>query len=70
LAEKKGIVKRLFKYLKEAKSELKKVIWPSRKEIISSTIVVLVAVLFFVLLIGCLDFFFAQLIKLISLKLL
>jgi len=70
LAEKKGIVKRLFKYLKEAKSELKKVIWPSRKEIISSTIVVLVAVLFFALLIGSFDFFFAQLIKLISLKLL
>ncbi|MEW6188556.1 MAG: preprotein translocase subunit SecE [Actinomycetota bacterium] len=56
--------------MKEAKSELKKVIWPSRKEIISSTILVLVTVLFFALLIGSLDFLFAQLIKLISLKLL
>lgn len=34
----------MLKFLKESREELKKVVWPSREEVLNSTIVVLVAV--------------------------
>jgi len=39
--------KRFWAFLKDAKAELKKVTWPSRKEVTSTTIVVIVATVFF-----------------------
>ena len=33
------------KFLKESREELKKVVWPSREEVLNSTIVVMVAVI-------------------------
>jgi preprotein translocase subunit SecE len=39
--------KRLGNFLKEVRAELKKVTWPSRKEVYATTVVVLVAVVFF-----------------------
>ncbi|WP_320130052.1 preprotein translocase subunit SecE [uncultured Sphaerochaeta sp.] len=36
-------MKKLIKYIKESRLELKKVIWPSRESVISSTKVVLVS---------------------------
>jgi len=38
---------RLWTFLKDARAELKKVTWPSRKEITSTTLVVIVATIFF-----------------------
>ena len=35
--------KKLFHFFKEVKNELKKVTWPGRREVINSTIVVLIA---------------------------
>ena len=39
--------KRFWAFLKEAKAELKKVTWPSRVEVTSTTIVVIISVFFF-----------------------
>jgi preprotein translocase subunit SecE len=43
-------------FLSEVKSELKKVAWPSRKEVVNSTIVVLIAVVFMTALIFGYDY--------------
>lgn len=39
--------KRLWNFLKDVKSELKKVTWPSKNEVTSTTIVVIAATIFF-----------------------
>ena len=68
MAEKAGLPKRISRYLKEVRQETKKVTWPSKQEIISSTAVVIITVVFFILLIGSLDFVFAQLVRVIALR--
>ena len=47
MSEKLAWYKSFWNYLKEVRSELKKVTWPSRKEVYGTTVVVIVAVLFF-----------------------
>ncbi|HNS05984.1 MAG TPA: preprotein translocase subunit SecE [Candidatus Saccharicenans sp.] len=47
MSEKLAWYKRLWNYLKDVRSELKKVTWPSKKEVYGTTVVVIVAVLFF-----------------------
>ncbi|NOR52743.1 MAG: preprotein translocase subunit SecE [Candidatus Aminicenantes bacterium] len=39
--------KRFFPFLKEVRAEMKKVTWPSKNEVYSTTIVVLIATFFF-----------------------
>ena len=39
--------KRFFNFLKEVRAELKKVTWPSRMEVYSTTLVVILATFFF-----------------------
>ncbi|MCF6096168.1 preprotein translocase subunit SecE [Thermovorax subterraneus] len=39
-----GFLKRSNKFIKEVRSELKKVTWPTKDELVSSTIVVIVSV--------------------------
>ena len=43
--KKLGFFKRVAKWFREMKSELKKVVWPSGKQLVNNTVVVLVAVL-------------------------
>jgi preprotein translocase subunit SecE len=43
-AEKKGIWKTSTQFLRDVRIELKKVIWPSRREVIDYTLVVLITV--------------------------
>lgn len=47
MSDKEVWYKRFWTFLKDAKAELKKVTWPSRKEVTSTTIVVIVATVFF-----------------------
>jgi preprotein translocase subunit SecE len=47
MSEKVRWYKRLWPFIKEARAELKKVTWPSRSEVYSTTIVVIIAVIFF-----------------------
>lgn len=58
--EKKSIVK----YFKDARSEFKKVVWPSRKQVINNTIVVIVSMVVSGLAIWGVDTLFMFLIKL------
>jgi len=57
--------KRLIKFLREVKLELKKVSWPSRKEISGSTGVVIVTVIIVAVYLGILDFILQHLMLLI-----
>ena len=59
-AQKKSVVK----YFKDARSEFKKVVWPSRKQVINNTVVVLVSMIVSGLAIWGIDTLFMFLIKL------
>ena len=50
---------RITRFFKEVKSELKKVTWPSKKQVIRSTIVVIAAVLIIGVVIWALDILFS-----------
>jgi preprotein translocase subunit SecE len=52
-------------YLKDVRTEFKKVIWPGRAEIVAATIVVLITLVFFATLTGVLDFIFSRLTQLV-----
>lgn len=47
-------------FLREVRSELKKVAWPSRTEVFTYTVVVLVSVIFMTLIVFGLDYGFAR----------
>lgn len=53
-------VSRAVRFLREVVAELRKVIWPTRKELVTYTVVVLVFVSFMVALIAVLDIAFAK----------
>jgi preprotein translocase subunit SecE len=55
-----GIFARLFRFLREVVAELRKVIWPTRKQMFTYTVVVLVFVAFMVALIAGIDFGLAK----------
>jgi preprotein translocase subunit SecE len=55
-----GFFARIFRFLKEVVAELRKVIWPTRKQMITYTAVVLVFVAFMVAVIAGLDLALAQ----------
>ena len=50
-------------FLKETKDELKKVVWPTRQEVIRLTFVVITVSLFVGLFLGGLDFLFVKIIE-------
>lgn len=50
-------------FLRTVKSEMKKVSWPTRPQIIKSTIIVLVSLVVFAIVIGGMDIIFFQVIK-------
>jgi preprotein translocase subunit SecE len=52
-------------FLKEVKSELKKVVWPTRKDTIASTSVVVILVLIIAAFLGLVDFGLSRVIRLI-----
>ena len=55
-----SLLSRLARFLREVVAELRKVIWPTRKQLVTYTIVVLVFVSFMVALVAGLDYVFAQ----------
>ncbi len=54
------IYQKFVRFLKESWGEFKRVTWPSRKELISSTTVVILFVLFFAVFIGIIDLLLTQ----------
>jgi len=55
--------KRFFVFLREVKAEVKKVTWPSKNEVYSTTIVVIIATIFFGVYLYLLDLLFSWLIS-------
>lgn len=55
-AEKINIIKVASQFLKDVKTEFKKVKWPTRKELIASTIIVIVLVIIAALYLSVVDF--------------
>ncbi len=55
--------KRLFVFLRDVKAEVKKVTWPSKNEVYSTTIVVILATIFFGVYLYSLDIVFSWLIS-------
>ena len=55
--------KRFLNFLKDTKAELKKVTWPSRNEVTSTTIVVVIATVFFGFYLFFMDVIFSWLIS-------
>ena len=47
-APKPNVFERLMKYFRDVRVEMRRVVWPSREEVIQSSIVVVVALVFFI----------------------
>ena len=58
-------MKKFFRYLKECRLEMKKVAWPNRATILSSTKLVHITTIIFAILLGLVDFLLMRLIYLI-----
>ena len=56
----KGVFKRMALFFRQVVAELRKVIWPTRKELLSYTWIVLIFVLIMGAYIGVLDFIFTK----------
>lgn len=59
------IPKRLVRFLKDYKSEIKKIVWPGFKDVIKNTVIVLIMCLLIGILVWVLDFGLGQLLSLI-----
>ncbi len=51
-------MRKIISFFKDSYAELKKVVWPSREEVGSSTRVVLISVALFAIVLGIVDFLF------------
>jgi len=63
MTKKKRWYKRFFPFLREVRSDIKKVTWPSKNEIYSTTIVVIIATIFFGFYLYFMDLIFSFVIK-------
>ena len=57
------MAKKFFGFFSETKQELKKVVWPTRRELTGSTVVVIVTTLMLGAFIGVVDFILSQIIQ-------
>jgi preprotein translocase subunit SecE len=48
-AAKPSVVQRMNRYFKDVRGEMRRVVWPTRSEVINSSVVVIVTLIFFVL---------------------
>jgi preprotein translocase subunit SecE len=55
-----SLISRLVRFLREVVAELRKVIWPTRNQLVTYTIVVLIFVSFMVALVSLLDYLFGR----------
>jgi preprotein translocase subunit SecE len=59
------MIERIKTYLSETRTELKKVTWPSRQDLIDSTKVVIIATLIMTVFVGIVDQVLSRIIKLV-----
>ncbi len=62
-AKKQNVFQRMWKYIKEVKAELKKVVWPTFAKVRKDTTVVIVSIIVVGLFIALLDYAFGGLLK-------
>ena len=62
----KNVVGKIGKYFRDVISEVKKVSWPDRKELVNATIAAIVFIVFFAIVVGIVDLILGQLLKLIT----
>ncbi len=60
-----NLFQKLIKFIKEARAELRKVTWPNRKQLISSTIVVMITVVLVAVFLGIVDLGFSHIVTII-----
>ena len=65
IEKKINFLKRSFAFCKEIKSELKKVIWPSKRELFNGTLTVFIMVIIIATIVVIADYIFRYLLKLI-----
>ena len=58
-----GKIKELIQFFEESKVEIKKVVWPTRKETIQTCVAVLVLSLVMALYLGAVDFAFSKIVE-------
>jgi preprotein translocase subunit SecE len=58
-------MQKLIAFIKEALRELRNVTWPGRKEIIASTVIVVIVTALLMVYLGVIDFALAKIVKLI-----
>jgi len=63
--KKEGILSKINRFFKEAKTELTKVKWPTQKELIASTIAVIIICLVFASFLGIVDIGIVKMLKFI-----
>ncbi len=61
----KAVIENITQFIKDAKVELKKVTWPTPKQTIASTAVVIIIVFIVAIYLGLVDFALAKLVKFI-----
>jgi preprotein translocase subunit SecE len=59
------MVQKVAKFFGEVKTEMSKVTWSSREELIHSTTIVLIVMIFMAVFLGAVDLVFSQLVKLL-----
>ena len=56
---------KVFQFFKESKAELKKVVWPTKEDVISSIQVVIISTVVMAVILGALDLGFSELFRLL-----
>ncbi len=56
---------KIFQFFKESRAELKKVVWPTKADVLSSIKVVIISTFFVAIILGLLDLGFSELFRLI-----
>ena len=65
-AAKPSAFQRLAQYLRDVRAEMKRVVWPTRPEVVNSSVVVVTTLLFFILIIAVTDLLVVQILALLS----
>ncbi|MBN2396046.1 MAG: preprotein translocase subunit SecE [Candidatus Atribacteria bacterium] len=59
------LFKKLIDFVKESRAELKRVTWPNRKQLISSTVVVILMIALIAVFLGVVDLVFSRIVTII-----
>ena len=65
-AEKLNVFVRFFRYLGDVRTELKRVVWPTRSEVINSSMVVIITLAFFIVFSLIVDTLSTQFVELVA----